>query len=466
MEKFPESGTPLLPTGITSTEVTGVLREVGRHPALVHLHRVLRKDALLFLVGGSVRDTLLNKPLKDIDLATVLRPEEVIKRLESAGTRVVETGISHGTVLAVWNTHHVEITTFRRPGTREEAAYSDSISTDLEGRDFTVNAMAFDLNENKFLDPYAGLEDLNTTTIRAVGEPLTRFREDPLRILRMLRFGPASGWNVENETIKAAAKITPEVLTVSIERIQQELCKILCCSEAGSALRMARDLQLLSFILPEMTDAIGCEQNEFHIEDVFEHTLSVIDRAPLELEVRLAALFHDLGKPATVSTDSEGRRHFYRHEQIGKELCQQAMKRLRFSRELTSAVSKLVALHMRPLECGPSGVRRIIRDTGEHFDAWLKLKRADKTPVLSEEEFEERFESFCQLLNEEYNRRKDPVYGKMTINGDTLKKLGIPEGPVIGKILRVLDEELMEDPERNSPEYLIERSKNIYKEIG
>ncbi|MCB0334641.1 MAG: HD domain-containing protein [Bdellovibrionales bacterium] len=440
-----------------------LLHNLGQIQASETIQKIVQAlpNTEIFLVGGSIRERATHDEPTDLDLASRLRPEEVIPLLKTAGMRVVETGIEHGTITIVVDEQNIELTTFRLPGPRKQSQFSDSIEIDLAGRDFTVNAMAYSLANSTLLDPYNGLSDLAQGIIRAVNNASDRVSEDPLRILRAIRFGPAQGRTLE-DSLLSAIKDKGELLTsVSVERIQNELNRILVSPCAGSALRSLETLGLLPLVLPELVDSVNCEQNEFHIEDVFSHTLTVVDRAEPELALRLAAMFHDAGKPETLSVDEQGRRHFYKHESASRQLSEAWMKRLKYSKNMTQQVSTLVELHMRPLDCGPTGVRRIIRDTGELFDLWLALKRADKSPTMSDADFQEQYNKFLALVAEERSRPVGSPYAALAVTGDDLKTLGLKEGVGIGKMLALLQELVLDNPDLNTKERLLREATTL-----
>ena len=349
----------------------------------------------------------------------------------------------------------MEITTFRVPGKRTESKYSKTIEEDLAGRDFTINALAYNLINNELVDPYDGLADLAAKKLKAVGRAKERFSEDPLRIMRMIRIAAEYDLEIDPETFKAAKESVKEINSVSVERVRDELNRILLSSKVKVAFHQMYDLGLLHEIIPEMLVSYGFEQNEYHTEDVFNHILSVVEQSVPQLKVRLAALFHDFGKPASFLVGDDGRRHFYSHELISANLAEQVMKRLKYPKKLTQSVALLAKAHMRPLKCGPAAVRRVLRDLGEGYEDWYKLKLADITPLDDIEELKLEREAFLKMVEEEKVRQASPIYGKMAINGDDLKTLGFQEGKLIGSTLKKLDEVLIENPELNDKEKLI-----------
>ncbi len=437
------------------------LKSLASSEKIQILSKALGADAGLHLVGGVVRDLLVTDRKSDIDLATALHPSIIQSLLNENKIRVVETGIAHGTLTAVIHGENIEITTYRLPGSRNVFHFSDSIEKDLGGRDFTINAIAFSIKDHTLVDPFSGVTDLKLQVLKAVGHAEERFKEDPLRILRMIRFGPAEGRTVDSATQEAARSNVSLLSKVSIERIKSELEKILMSAHPKAAFRLIRDIGALPFTLPEMEASIGFEQNEFHTEDVFEHTLSVIEQSIPDRVVRWACLFHDLGKPASTSIGEDGRRHFYSHEVIGKDMCDVAMHRLKFSNDDIDAVKKLVYLHMRPMQCGPAGIRRLIRDLGPLFGAWREVKLADYPPVVDLKEFKAQVALFDAMVEEERNRKIGSPFDALAIDGNDLIKLGMKEGPALGKILKNLLDLITDSPELNEREELLKRAKTF-----
>ena len=451
----------------SSTEDTQILplhklRELADTPVPKSLVSILGEDAKLFLVGGAVRDALLSLPVRDLDFATALRPDELKKRLNDAGIRTVDTGLEHGTITALIDEEPVEITTFRLPGDRTTNNYSETIEEDLEGRDFTINAIAFSLNDQELVDPFNGWSDLQEKRLNGVSNPKSRFEEDPLRIMRMVRFGPGENRTVGDETLHAAKATAHKLALISPERIREELNHILISDSPRDGLLMLQELSLFEAVLPELLPSIGFEQNEFHSEDVFQHTLTVIENTPKDLLLRLVALFHDLGKPATLSIDEEGRRHFYTHEEVSDQLCKTAMSRLRYSKRSIEETSTLVRYHMRPLTCGPSGVRRLMRDLGPLLEPWLIFKKADaEATKMPPDKLKGEIEGFQSLLSTEEARQVGPAYGKLRVSGDDLKAIGFSEGKALGVALKALEEIVIEDPEMNTREILLREAKKL-----
>lgn len=439
-------------------EAEATLRERAHQTPIKSLVDALAPEPL-YLVGGTVRDAFYETSLTDLDCATPLNAAEVKSRCERKGLRVIETGIQHGTVLVLIEETHVEVTTFRVPSSRETHNTAHDITTDLSGRDFTINAIAFDLSTLSLIDPFNGITDLEHGTVRAVQNASARFEEDPLRILRMIRFGDAQGRSIDGATLDAAKRHIGLLCKVSCERIKAELDKILLSPFPHRGIRRIREIEGLPYTIPELIPAIGFEQNKFHIHDVFEHTLWVLERAPHDLILRWSALFHDIGKPHTLSVDEDGGRHFYSHETVSEELSKKRMKELRFSTDDSKAIASIVRHHMRPLDCGAPGVRRLIRDLGPELQRWRSFKAADAPPTVPESEFLETAQRFDTLLASERKKMAGPAYGKLAVSGDDLKALGIKPGPDMGKILKELGELVLDDPSVNTKERLLAEAK-------
>ncbi len=445
-----------LTLGKTSSALSK-LAELNSQSFIQKIFTALNKDSSLHIVGGAVRDAILDKEIKDIDLTTRLHPKDVGAALSAAGIRWEPTGIEHGTILAVVDEKPIEITTFRRSGTpRNETGpqiFSETIEEDLAGRDFTINALAFNILSQSIVDPFGGFADLDRKIIKCVGDPIARFEEDPLRILRMARFGPALGRTIDQKTFEAATQTKEQIKSVSQERIRDEFIKIICNQFPGNALRELRQIGALDIILPEIIPSYDFEQNDFHRFDVFEHTLAVLDNAPSSPLLRLSAVFHDLGKPATLSVGGDGRRHFYKHEIESTHLTKQALKRLRCSNKLIHDVSLLVRYHMRPLNCGPAAVRRLIKDLGPLLEPWMEFKVADSLGAkVTPSDINAAIGNFKKMLEEQL---KKGDFLTLAIDGDDLKKLGVSEGPIIGNIINSLKDIVIAEPANNTREYLL-----------
>lgn len=449
------------------------IQELKNSNVLQSIFAALGVQANIHLVGGSLRNLLSGQEIIDLDLAVEFAPETTLAKLEAAGIKVVATGLKHGTVTAVIDKQHIEITSFRKPIKQDfplDPTNPDFLlQQDLTGRDFTINALAYSFNRDDLIDPLNGLADIQAGILRAVGVAENRFTEDPLRIMRAVRFGSAQGRKIQKETLSAAKNLKDLIKNVSPERVREELVKILLCQHPAQAFRTLNEIGLLEIIMPEIVPCVGMPQNEFHHLDVFEHTLAVIENCQIDQDeieqtelLRLAALFHDIGKAYTLSVDAEGGRHFYKHELVSTDITNAVMQRLKFSHDQTRRVARLVNMHMRPIECGPSGVRRLLRDLENDFQVWLKFKRADAAATkVSMQVYQEKLNEFEVLVQKERERKQGSIFDNLAIDGNDLIKLGMPPGPKLGQILKLLNEMVIDQPELNQRQVLLDQASNL-----
>lgn len=342
----------------------------------------------LYLVGGSVRDELLGRQHQDLDLATDAWPEETKRLLLAAGAESVYTvGEKFGTIGALFGGRKVEVTTFRSerytPRSRKpDVAFGTTLVGDLSRRDFTINALARDLLTGALIDPFGGQADLAARRIRAVGRPEERFDEDPLRILRAVRLAAELGFVIEPATRAAIVASSPRLRDISQERVAEELNRVLVSPRSAHGLRLLADLGPMREVLPEVLAVRRMPEGGRRFKNVFEHTLLVVERVPADVDLRWAALLHDVGKPGTIGWE-DGQVHFRGHEVVGADLAEGILTRLRFDRQRVERIAKLVRMHLRPnaydLEWTDGAVRRFIREAGDELDALLALSRADVT---------------------------------------------------------------------------------------
>lgn len=436
------------------------LRPLLGDPRVVKLSSALGSDAQLHLVGGTVRDCLRGAGAQDLDFATSLVPAEVAARLERAGIRQIPTGLKHQTVTALPDPDMpaVELTTFRGPEMSPQGGVvvGASIDEDLRYRDFTVNAIAFDIATATLRDPLQGAADINSRLLRAVGDPQARFREDPLRTMRLVRFAVQLDFSIDEATFGAARALASSIQQVSVERIRDELVKTLLSPDPARGFRLFHQLGLLALVLPEVETFVGFEQNRFHKADLFEHTLEVVEKSAPDLTLRLAALLHDVAKPATLSVDDAGDRHFFRHEIVGADIAEEIMQRLRFSNAVVRDVSVLIRTHMRPLSAGAGGLRRLLRDTGELYPLWRALKWADASACkIDDQVLARELHEFDEAIAEVKKGPELSPLKSLALNGRDLLELGIPESPLIGRILRGLHEQVLDNPELNDRDTLL-----------
>src|SRR5215470_5360260 len=410
----------------------------------------------LYMVGGTVRDVLLHREdSADADLATDARPDE-IKRIV-APTRpsaIVLVGERFGTVRLHYDSHIVEITTFRSErynaeSRKPEVCFGNSLEEDLSRRDFTINALAHDPLNGHIIDLYNGCQDLDAHILRAVGEePDKRFDEDPLRLLRAVRFAAQLDFTIEPETYQAIARQATKLQKISRERIRDEMNKLLLSPHPAKGLELLIELGLMEWIIPEVLELRGVSMNPRpnvpRSKDVYNHVLRVVERSSPRLKARWAALLHDIAKPRTKSVEDH-KVHFFGHEDVGAYMTHDILKSLHFDRDFIESVSQLVKLHMRINSYAPDwtdgAVRRLMLDIGDDLPDLLDLSRADITSYRVEKvnqatarvtELSER----CQRLKEEAER----VPLKSPLDGNELMAM-FQRGP--GPWLRPLKEHLL-----------------------
>ncbi len=425
----------------------------------VIIDRLEKEGYEAYIVGGSVRDMLLNKVPTDYDIATNATPD-IIESIFS-DFKTVGIGKRFGTILISQKEGDIEVTTFRKEGKYldgrrpEWVSFSSDLEDDLSRRDFTINAMAY----NKFkgvLDPFDGKGDLKRKIIRTVGKPEDRFNEDYLRILRAVRFASQLGFTIEESTFRAGEQCSSNIQKVSMERICNEFFKILLSKTPSYGIKLLKSIGVLKIILPEIIPAIGFKQNNPHHEmDVYNHILCVLDNTPPTIQIRLAALFHDIGKPHTLTIDEDGIGHFYGHDKMGADISTAVLERFKVSNDLIEKVHKLVKEHMNHhSHFKEKGLKRLIRRLGEKevFNL-IELQKADiicSNKEASIDHIIERRKKIEEILE------KDEAYeiNMININGKDLMDLGYDQGPIIGEILEYLLEKVMENPELNNKEIL------------
>ncbi len=368
----------------------------------------------LYLVGGSVRGLLLGQSVADLDFATDAEPAATKVAGQEAGPESIYTvGEKFGTVGFVFGEHLVEITTYREEfyptsDRRPTVRHTTDITGDLSRRDFTVNAMAIDAHTGNVVDPFHGREDLERRVIRAVGNGADRFREDPLRILRALRFIAQLDFELDHDTLLAMRDMAPELERISRERIASELNRLLIAPAAPRALAIMHDAAVLQHVLPEVVP-MAEDTGEGRHKNIWLHTLRVVDQAPPRLPLRWAALLHDAAKPMTRSLDENGEVHFFGHERVGAGLARRTLRRLKQERALIDRVSELVELHLRPAgydeSWTDSAVRRLVFESGELLDDLLDLVAADVTSARADRQREAA--TRIQLLREHIARLRE-----------------------------------------------------------
>jgi len=430
----------------------------------------------IYLVGGAVRDMLRGKKIHDWDLTTNALPEEVTALIKRAGGKVIPTGIKHGTVTVFYKNKSAEITTFRTEsdysdGRRPDNIYfTSSVEEDLSRRDFTMNAVALRLPDGVLIDPFKGEADIKAKIIRCVGDARERFSEDGLRPLRAVRFAAGLGFKIEQRTLDAIAPSLPVSEKVSWERVRDEIDKILSSPVPSSGFRLMEKTGLLKLFLKELVICRGVEQKGFHQFDVLDHCLLACDFAAQKEyshELRLAALFHDIGKPSSREIDKDGIFTFYRHEEISAKMTRALMERLKYPNAVTDKVCHLINEHMFLYEdkWTDAAVRRFIARVGEeNLQDIYSLRRCDAYG------FSGKASNFNSINL--FSKRIDRVLGEgnafslkdLAVNGNDLMEEGIPGGKIMGKILKELLETVLDDPGQNTHEKLLEIAKRIYKD--
>ncbi len=432
--------------------ITPVVAELAERFAAAGKH--------LYLVGGSVRDAVLGRPTNDFDFTTDARPAEIQKILGGWSDAQWDTGIAFGTVGASKQGEILEITTFRADAydgvTRNpEVTFGDSIDGDLVRRDFTVNAMAFDVTARRFVDPTGGLRAAREGVLDTPATPQESFGDDPLRMLRAARFVSQLGFTAAPRVVEAMRSMAGEIARITPERVQVELSKLLCGAHPRRGIELMVETGLADIVLPELT-AMKLEIDEHHQhKDVFDHSLVVLEQA-IDLEdvdqspdlvLRIAALLHDIGKPATRRFEPGGGVSFHHHEVVGAKMVRKRLRALRYSKEITEDVAKLVYLHLRFHGYGngewtDSAVRRYVTDAGDLLTRLHKLVRADCTTRnkrkanLLRRTYDSLEERIARIAAEEDLARVRPDLD----GNEIMKLLGLPPGPQVGAAWKFLKE--------------------------
>ncbi|MGH3736762.1 MAG: CCA tRNA nucleotidyltransferase [Micromonosporaceae bacterium] len=412
----------------------------------------------LHLVGGSVRDALLGRLGDDLDFATSAHPEQTEKLLKSWAEAIWTTGAEFGTIGASKHGLRVEITTFRaeaydRVSRNPIVRYGTNLTDDLRRRDFSVNAMAVSVPGHRFSDPYGGLEDLAARRMRTPGRPEDSFADDPLRMLRAARFAAQLRFDVAPDVVAAMTAMAGDLARITAERIRDELTKLLSGADPIAGLRLLVDTGLAEQFLPELPGMRMAIDEHAQHKDVYEHTLTVVRNA-IRLEadgpdfvLRMAALIHDVGKPATKRIERDGRVSFHHHEVVGARMTKARMKALRFPKDVTEAVTHLVFLHLRFHGYGrgewtDSAVRRYVTDAGDLLPKLHKLVRSDcttrnkKKAAALAADYDALEERIVRIQAEEDLARVRP-----DLDGNAIMELlGVPPGPLVGKAWRYLKE--------------------------
>ncbi len=432
-----------------------------------------------YLVGGCVRDIFLGRKPKDWDITTNANPEQI----QSLFTKTVYEN-TFGTV-AVVNEEStdetlkiVEITPYRTESTYsdrrhpDQVKFSDRIEDDLRRRDFTINAIAINLSNGAIkdiIDLYGGISDIRSQTIRTVGNPVDRFNEDALRMMRAIRLAVELGFTCNPETILAIQSHNLLIKEVSMERIRDEFTKIIMSKQPKVGIEMLKEAQILKHIIPELEFGIGVKQPQAHLYDVWEHLLRTVQHSAdkgFDLEMRLSALFHDIGKPKTKGFSRDTNQPtFYGHEVVGSRETRKILERMKFSRATIEKVTKLVRWHMffaDPDQISLAGVRRMVVNVGpENIWNLMDLRMCDRIGTGRPKEDPYRLRKYKSMIEEAL---RAPISVKMLkIDGKKIMEINnTPPGPKVGLILNALMEEVLENPELNNENYLSSKAVELF----
>ena len=419
----------------------------------------------IYLVGGCVRDMLMGKTPNDYDLTTSALPEETAACF--SGYHVIETGLKHGTLTVRVQHQSLEITTYRRDGEYDDnrhpvqVSFTRNIRDDLSRRDFTVNAMAYS-EKLGLVDEFGGREDLSAGLIRCVGDPDVRFAEDGLRIMRALRFCATLGFKMEEKTAESVHRNRELLRNISAERIREEFFKLICGKGATAVLREFYDV--IAVFVPEILPCVGFDQNtRYHHLDVFEHTLAVIDGCDMsDRNLRLAAFFHDIGKPLCYSEDERGG-HFYGHDSVSADITDEVMLRLKSDNDTRKKVRRLVSEHMKLIEPTERAVRRFISDhSDDDMERTLALMTADRLACAPDNRDVTRIGEIRRIAATLRAREERISYKTLAVHGDDLIAIGIV-GKEIGRCLEYILSKVLDGELANGKEELLRAAKEWKK---
>ncbi len=415
-----------------------------------------------WMVGGAVRDFLLEEDTDDFDFATNATTEEMLEILSEGGYRTTEVGRDFGTIEVYIEDQTLHITTYRRDeydmGSRKpEVAKVSGLQEDLSRRDFTINAIAYDPIKDSLEDPFKGIKDLSLGKLKTPRDPSVAFSEDPLRMMRACRFISTYEFSIDNTMFKAIEQESERIAIVSAERIRDELSKILLGRKPSLGIRVLVESGLSNYVIPEINELKMEKDPDHKHKDIYEHTLVVMDTVSPELPLRLAALFHDIAKPITKGVDGD-KVHFRHHEIVGGKMTRKIMEKLRYDKALIKKVVRLVELHLRPhtfkMGWTDSAVRRYIVDAADEIQELNELVRSDVTTKNSKkrEEIYGHLDSLQERIlevseKEEISKMRPPITGD-----DVMKELSIEPGPLVGKIMKALYEQRINEGEVSKDE--------------
>lgn len=421
-----------------------------------------------YIVGGAVRDFLLGKEPKDYDIATNCLPDQVQNLFKDK--KIILIGKEYGTINIVNEGRNIEVTTYRSDGQYLDGrkpsyvSFSSDLEEDLKRRDFTINALAYNSNTG-IVDIFSGMEDLKNKSIKTVGQPYKRFSEDYLRILRGVRFASQLEFTISDQTFQAMIDLRHKLSEVSSERIRNEFFKVLLSNKPSIGINLLKDTGILEKIFPDIYTMVGFEQfNPNHKHDVYMHSLCVLDKTDSILPLRIAALFHDIGKPKTFSIDEDGIGHFYGHADQSRLITSKILKKLNSPKKLMQDVDLLIRYHMNSKDdIKEKGLKRLVRKVGEeNIYNLLKLQVADISCSSCTQEDIRRLERRKQDIDNIILGKKIYKKDQLDISGKDLIDLGFEEGRIIGEILDYLYDKVLEDEDLNQKDKLIGITREKY----
>ena len=413
-----------------------------------------------YAVGGCVRDSILGRIPDDWDITTSAKPEET----KALFPRTIDTGIQHGTVTVMCNHVGYEVTTYRIDGEYEdsrhpkEVIFTSDLLEDLKRRDFTINAMAYNHLSGGLVDAFGGIQDIENNIIRCVGNPIHRFEEDALRMMRAVRFSAQLGYEIEEETKNAIKMLAGNLANISAERIQVELVKLLV-SNHPDYLRTAYETGMTKVFFPEFDKAMETGQNNpHHMYTVGEHMLHTLEHVRNDKVLRLTMILHDIAKPNTLQTDEDGIDHFYGHCDVGEEMARKILRRLRFDNDTIGKVCKLVKFHDQKLSLKPEKLRKSIVKIGpDLFTLLLEVKEADMLAqsTYKREEKQKELEDVRRVYRQILDARDCLTLKDLAVTGRDLIEQGMKPGKELGETLQKLFEHVLEHPEKNNKDDLL-----------
>lgn len=427
------------------------------------IHTIESAGYEAYAVGGCIRDTILGREPNDWDITTSAKPEEV----KALFRRTIDTGIQHGTVTVMMNRTGYEITTYRIDGEYEdgrhpkEVTFTSELREDLRRRDFTINALAYN-DRVGLVDEFDGIGDMERKLVRCVGDPVERFTEDALRMMRAVRFSAQLGYDIDPATKDAIRTMAPNLQKVSAERIQVELVKLVT-SNHPDYLRTAYETGMTAQFLPEFDICMETEQNNpHHMYSVGEHILHSMQEVEADKVLRLTMMLHDIAKPQTLTIDEDGITHNTGHPVMGEQMSKEILRRLRFDNDTITKVSKLIRDHDRRFEANEKVIRRAVNQIGtDLFPMLIKVQEADLLAQsdYQREEKEERIRVAKEIYQTILDKKQALSLKDLAVSGKDLIEDGIKPGKELGAILEKLMDAVLEDPELNQKEILL----SLYK---